>query len=247
MQNQNRRAIVLIACLLVAISLLIYSIHYFAFNNIHDLVFYTVMDLAFLPLQVLIVGIIVERILTGREIAEKISKLNMVVGAFFSEIGNTLSRILLEAASDRNAAIVKFNVHAGWKSEDFKRAQSFASTDDSVSFSSLDLGSLQHLLVSKRQFMLTLIENPNLLEHERFTDLLLSVFHLTEELESRPTLSNLPPNDLAHIYGDIRRAYKNLVIEWLDYMQHVKSNYPFLYSHFVRTHPFQPNPSAIIE
>jgi hypothetical protein len=73
--------------------------------------------------------------------------------------------------------------------------------------------------MNKRQFLLTLIENPNLLEHERFTDLLLASFHLTEELESRPSLSNLPQRDVAHLKVDIQRAYRYLVIEWLDYMQ----------------------------
>ena len=47
-------------------------------------------------------------------------------------------------------------------------------------------------LKEKRMFMLTLLENPNLLEHESFTDLLRSVFHFTEELDKRPELYNLP-------------------------------------------------------
>jgi hypothetical protein len=205
------------------------------------------MDLAFLPLQVLLVGIIIERLLARREAAEKISKLNMVVGTFFSEIGNNLSKLLLAAASDREGIISKLNVSSSWKAEDFKRAQNFAAKDASADFSTINLAQLRELLVSRRQFMITLIENPNLLEHERFTDLLLSSFHLMEELESRPSLIDLPGKDLAHLNGDIRRAYQYLVIEWLDYMQHIKTNYPFLYSHFLRTHPFQPNPSAIIE
>lgn len=244
---RNRSGIIIIACILVVISLAIYIIHQLLFNNLKDTLYYTIMDLAFLPLQVLLVGIIIERLLARREAAEKISKLNMVVGTFFSEIGNNLSKLLLAAASDREGIISKLNVSSSWKAEDFKRAQNFAAKDASADFSTINLAQLRELLVSRRQFMITLIENPNLLEHERFTDLLLSSFHLMEELESRPSLIDLPGKDLAHLNGDIRRAYQYLVIEWLDYMQHIKTNYPFLYSHFLRTHPFQPNPSAIIE
>ena len=204
-------------------------------------------DLAFLPLEVLLVGIVIERILARREAAEKIQKLNMVVGAFFSEIGRPLSTMLLEATKSRNMLIENLNIKGGWTSGDYKKARYFIEKETTVNFDQIDLEQLQSFLVGKRAFMLRLIENPNLLEHEKFTDLLLACFHLTEELQSRASLSGLPHNDLKHIGGDIKRAFNNLVIEWLDYMQHLKLNYPFLYSHYLRISPFQPNPSAIIE
>ena len=67
-----------------------------------------------------------------------------------------------------------------------------------------------------------------------------------EELEARPTLGNLPEKDLEHISGDIQRLYDHLASEWLDYIAHLKSNYPFLFSLVLRTHPFQENPSPIL-
>jgi len=39
---------------------------------------------------------------------------------------------------------------------------------------------------------LRLLENPVLLEHESFTELLRSVFHLSEELEQRDDFGKLP-------------------------------------------------------
>ena len=92
--------------------------------------------------------------------------------------------------------------------------------------------------------MLTLLENPNLLEHDRFTNLLWAVTHLDEEFEARPSVTNLPSKDLEHIAGDIRRLYDNLASEWLEYVEHLKSNYPYLFSLVLRTHPFQEHPSA---
>ena len=48
-----------------------------------------------------------------------------------------------------------------------------------------DLENLRDFLLRKRDFLLRLLENPNLLEHDSFANLLLAVFHLTEELAQR--------------------------------------------------------------
>ncbi|MCK7537963.1 MAG: hypothetical protein MZV63_46915 [Marinilabiliales bacterium] len=75
------------------------------------------------------------------------------------------------------------------------------------------------------------MENPTLLEHDRFTDLLWAVFHLVEELEMRPeSLEGLPAADYAHLSVDVRRAYSRLAGEWLAYALHLKEDYPFLFS-----------------
>ena len=42
------------------------------------------------------------------------------------------------------------------------------------------------------------------------------------------------------------RAFTALAAEWLDYVQHLKSHYPYLFSLVLRTHPLQENPSAIV-
>lgn len=74
----------------------------------------------------------------------------------------------------------------------------------------------------------------------------MAVTHLNEELEARPSLSNLTDKDLEHIAGDIRRLYDHLASEWLDYTWHLKSKYPFLFSLVLRTHPFQKNPTHLV-
>jgi hypothetical protein len=102
-------------------------------------------------------------------------------------------------------------------------------------------------LLEKRDFLLRLLENPNLLEHESFTDLLWAVFHLTEELAHRPKCRELHPRDREHLGKDIQRAYVLLIREWLGYMRHLKNNYPYLFSLAVRVNPFDPNASAEIK
>ena len=97
--------------------------------------------------------------------------------------------------------------------------------------------------MGKRDFLLRLLENPNLLEHDSFTDLLWAVFHLTEELSHRVDVKQLPEADYEHLSGDIERAYRLIISEWLDYMKHLKSNYPYLFSLSIRTNPFDQDAS----
>ena len=103
-----------------------------------------------------------------------------------------------------------------------------------------DLEDLRNFLVQKRDFFLRLLENPNLLEHDSFSSLLLAVFHLTEELVHRPNLDHLTTPDKEHLATDIQRAYVLLIREWLAYMAHLQRHYPYLFSLALRTNPFDP-------
>ena len=103
---------------------------------------------------------------------------------------------------------------------------------------------IRNFLKEKRQFLLNLLENPNLLEHESFTNLLWAVFHLTDELTHRRNLNGLPETDYQHLAGDMKRAYHLLIVEWLNYMKHLKTDYPYLFSLAVRTNPFDVSASV---
>ena len=241
------RSMFILGGVLILTSLIIYIIHFLIFSDLKDLAFYTLMDLAFMPIQVLLVGIIIENIITEREKVEKLQKLNMVIGAYYSEVGRPLATILLDSTDSKCDIIDNLHIRADWKAVEYKKARYYADKSISTNFNNIDLDALKAFLVDRRTFLLSMVENPNVLEHERFTDLLLASFHLMEELESRPVLKDLPHNDSLHINVDIQRAFKFLALEWLDYMQHLKTNYPFLYSHYLRISPYQQKPSAIIE
>ena len=110
-----------------------------------------------------------------------------------------------------------------------------------------DVEDLKRLIVGKRAFLLRLLENPNLLEHDLFTEVLWAVFHLAEELSCRTDVKGLPENDYRHLAGDIKRAYRLLVREWLAHMEHLKNDYPYLFSLAARTNPFDPNASPEVQ
>jgi hypothetical protein len=238
--------VVYLAIGFVALSAILYFVHYLIFQDVRHIFIYMLGDLAFLPLEVLLVVVIIERLLARREMQAKLEKLNMVVGAFFSELGNYLLEDLIKHFDNRQDIASHLNITENLTKKDFKKAADFAyHLKVDVDCRNIDLGRLKAFLAQKRTFLLTLLENPNLLEHDRFTDLLWAVTHLDEELEARTSLIGLPEKDLEHIAVDIQRMYDHLASEWLDYVQHLKSKYPFLFSLVLRTHPFQEQQSPV--
>lgn len=241
------RRFFILAAIFVASSALVYYIHYRIFHNPYHIFIYLIGDLAFLPLEVFLVVIVIERILTYREKQALLGKLNMVVGAFFSEVGNRLIADLICSLENREVVFQCLAIRPDWRAVDFKKAKACAQNIQvRLDCQGVDLEALGSFLIQKREFLLRLLENPNLLEHERFTDLMWAVFHLAEELEARPVVTNLPETDLKHLAGDIQRVYGQLVSEWVSYLEHLKAKYPFLFSLVLRTHPFQAQPSPVV-
>ncbi len=238
--------LIYLALAFLALSAVLYFVHYLIFGDVHHIFIYMLGDLAFLPLEVLLVVLIIERVLARREKQAKLQKLNMVVGAFFTEVGNHLLNELFPYFKNKAEIAEQLDINAKWTKKDFRRAADYAyHLEIELDCRDVDLAALKKFLSEKRTFTLTLLENPNLLEHDRFTDLLWAVTHLDEELEARRSLKDLPQKDLEHLAGDIQRMYDHLASEWLDYVEHLKANYPFLFSLILRTHPFQEKPSPV--
>ncbi|MFC2043794.1 hypothetical protein ACFLT8_01100 [Chloroflexota bacterium] len=239
--------IVYLAIAFLVLSGIVYFVHYVIFQDIHHIFIYLVGDLAFLPLEVLLVVLIIERVLARREKQNKLQKLNMVVGTFFSEVGTYVLGDLLKYFDNRSDISSHLNIADNWTKKDFQKAAKYAyHLNVELDCRKMDLRELKLFLSRKREFLLILLGNPNLMEHDRFTDLLWAITHLDEELEVRPSVSDLPEIDLEHIAGDIQRLYDHLASEWLDYVEYLKNNYPFLFSLVLRTHPFQEHPSPVI-
>jgi hypothetical protein len=247
MKRSDRRWLWALAGGLLVASIVLYAVQIAIFGRTIDTFFYLFQDLAFLPLTVLIVGLVIERLISVREKRALVHKLNMVIGIFFSELGTPLLALLLPAMDSAAEIKSEFHLTTSWQKPDFVRAQRYAEKlDCPIDLGRIDRAQLTAELLEQRQFVLRLLENPNLMEHERFTDLLWAVHHLEEELEARVAMTELVPADEAHLEVDTRRAFKALLAEWALYAQHLKADYPYLFSLVVRTHPFQDAPSPVI-
>ena len=229
----------IIGAVLCALSALAYTAHYFIFHEAHHIFIYLVGDIAFVPVEVFLVALVLERALAHHEKKQIRQKLNMVIGTFFSELGTKLLGKLTPCIDNRDELRECLAVKAQWKPAEFKRAlgevRRFKYKAD---VDKLDLHGLKDVLSDQRGLLLTLLANPNLLEHESVTELLWAVFHLSEELAARKDLSGLSANDYEHLSGDIKRVDGHLTSEWLLYMRHLSADYPYLFSLAVRTNPF---------
>jgi hypothetical protein len=238
---------VLLGSLLLLLSVLFYGLHYLLFRDAHHILIFLVGDIAFVFIEVLLVSLIIHRVLDDRERKSRLKKMNMVIGAFFSEVGLRLLDLL--SGWDPHSDGVRENLEDAEKSPE----QNFATLcsllknhafliDDNRA----DWPALKAFLMPKRDFLLRLLENPNLLEHEAFTGLLWPVFHLAEELEARDSLRGLPETDREHLCGDVTRVYSLLASQWLDYLEHLRINYPYLFSLSLRTNPFDRGATATV-
>lgn len=228
----------LMLMLLVGISSLIYVVDYIVDGSLKEVTTSFLGNLAFLPIYIIVVTLTMEQILKERERQTLRRKLNMVIGVFFSEVGTRLFRELTSFLVQTETLRGALQVTAQWKEHDFQKALDFLERyEGTVDCTTLDTYALKSFLVSKRNFLVGLLENQNLLEHEAFTDLLWAVFHLTEELDARETLDELPASDLEHLNGDIKRVFGHLSREWVLYVQHLRLDYPYLFSLAVRMNP----------
>lgn len=228
------------ATILIMLSTALYFFHYFIFHDTHHIFIYLIEDLAFIPLEVLLVTVIIHKVLEYREKKQTIHKLNMVVGLFFTEVGSPLIKKLLDM--DNNASQIKATLNNSFiwdkkaPKEVIKQISLLHTNEINCPIKKLD--SLNSFLKEKRDFLLLIIQNPNLMEHNRFTDTLWAVFHLTEELSHRSFIEKLLNSDNEHLKGDIQRVYDCVLNEWIHYMCHLKMDYPFLFSMALRTNPF---------
>ncbi|MBD3271828.1 MAG: hypothetical protein GF384_04730 [Elusimicrobia bacterium] len=233
---------------LVFLSAAVYYIHFIIFRDAHHIFLYLIGDIAFVFIEVLMVTIIIHRLLSQREKHAMLNKLNMVIGTFFSEVGSPLLQYLITFDEKTETIRKNLMITTEWTKQDYRKIhRQIHFLNTSISAKKGDLEQLKKFLMQRRDFLLRLLENQNLLEHESFTNLLWAVFHLTEELSQRKNLSHLPDADYNHLGIDIKRVYTILIDQWVSYMQHLQKSYPYLFSLAVRMNPVNPNATAVIK
>jgi len=224
---------------LIILSAIVYFIHFLIFRDLRYILNFVIIDIAFVFINVLIVTFVIDSLLSMRKKKEKLEKLNMLIGVFFSEIGTKL--LVHFSDSDPNLDQIKNDliVRDSWSDKEFMNiSKKLRNYKYDITIDKIDFLNIQSFLIDKNDVLVRLLENPNLFEHESFTELLQAVFHLDEELRTRKNVKSLSEKDMQHIMSDIKRAYTLLVYEWIDYMNYLKQNYPYLFSLAMRLNPF---------
>ena len=239
---------IILGASLVALSVLAELGQYLLFKDAHHIFVYLIDATAFVFIQVLLVALVFERVLEGQARRARLDKLNMVIGAFFSEVGTKLLVIMSRCDAGIDRLQQQLAAEGEAPEPQLKRIRSCLKGHDfSIDRDEFDWPGAKVFLVEKRSFLLGLLENANLHEHETFTDVLWAVSHLAEELDARKTLDGLPEADQLHLTVDANRAYGRLALQWLEHMEHLKANYPYLFSLSLRMNPFNRSASPIVQ
>lgn len=222
---------------LIFLSFIMFLVHDLIFGQLENTVYYSLMSLCFIPINILAVTLVFETIMEKRSKTERMNKLNMLVGLFFSDFGFSL--LTLIAASDKKIKSLDLDFNDLKTCSDILKVHSHE-----IDFQKIDYTQFKKLIVDSREILSNLISNENILEHEIFADLLMSLMHLRDEILFVQHME-LTKDDAIHLEGDIIRVYKNLSLQWIKYLSHLKQFYPYQYKSSIKFNPFSINDRTI--
>ena len=142
---------------LVAVAFLLYGVHYAFFGNAGEIALWGTRSLAFLPVSVLLVTLVLNRLLQRRERRIRLEKLNMVIGVFFSEVGTGLLEQF--SSSDSSMARIRDDLAVGSGSADDELTRIRQRLSDhtyEVQVTEVRLMDLRSFLLGKREFLVRL-------------------------------------------------------------------------------------------
>lgn len=238
---------------MVLLIIIIYGSNYLVLGDAEHIISYVWTHLGFIPVDILLVAFLLDEIIEKKEKEAMLEKLDMLMSTFFSEVGNDLisqlSSVNKYTANTENLKSIK-----DWDDKDFdaklaelKNASIDFQADVPKEEREEFLENLRVFLASKREFIINLMINPNLLEKEEFTGLITAILHLDEELEHRKDLALVQDADFGHLNGDMQRVYGKLVYEWVYYLKYLNKHYPYMIALIVRTNPFDADADVYVK
>lgn len=232
------KATLLLGLALIGLSVSLHVLHYAIFRDLHHIMIFLLADFAFIPLEVFFVSVVLDRIIERRDERQIRKKIYMLIGLFYQEIGSSLLNAFVEADQDAQTHMENANVTFKWREEQYSDLANHMKVHTfGVEPKSLDLQTLKKRLSLSKETIVSLITNPSIHEHASFSEVLMSTFHLADELNVRD-LEQLTPDDYAHLEVDINRVYRYLITEWVIYMSHLQDDYPYLFIAALKSNPF---------
>ncbi|MGL4774719.1 MAG: hypothetical protein ACRC2K_14240 [Clostridium sp.] len=233
-----REKLILVITLIV-LSTGMYCVHFLIFNNIKETVSNIILSLAYVPIGIFYNILIIDKILEARERIKVGKKMNMITGAFFHEIGTDLLKVIIPGDVTIQEIRECSEITSKWDEENFGLLKNTIKEYDCVlKIEYINLDSLNELLDKKDDFILNLIANPTLEEYEEFTDMLIAILHVKDELSYRLCDCELKEYEKKHLTKDICKAYVCMLNQWVDYIAHLKIYYPALFIKALINSPF---------
>lgn len=238
---------IILGSLLIGLSILLHLIHYLIFKDLHHIMIFLLSDLAFIPLEVFFVSVVLERIIEKRDERSIAKKHNMLIGLFYQEIGNFVLNHFVKADKSIHDTDFKAQIDFKWDASQYESLKNcIISHNFKIDMTLVNLLELDENLSLHKELIVNLISNPTIHEHGQFSEVLMSIFHLADELKVHE-LHRLQQTDIDHIQIDSERVYKLLSVEWVSYMSHMQIDYPYLFLTAVKNNPFDFRSSEVKE
>ncbi|OWT32913.1 hypothetical protein BGI41_05120 [Methanobrevibacter sp. 87.7] len=238
---------------LIVLIFVIYGLNYIIFKDIDEILNYVMLHLGFIPIDIIIVTLVIDKVMDNHDKKALQEKIDILMGSFFSGIGNGLIYKFYHANGE-NDITKDLKFIKTWKEKDYENTlkeleenpipfNSKLKPEDRAEF----FVNLKQYLNERRPYLFDLIENPTLHQTDNFSELLLAMMHLTDELDYRKTFENLPESDYTHLFYDISRVYSKLIYEWVRYLEYTYKNYPYMLKLAVRINPFNEEASIYVK
>lgn len=225
--------------LLLCASALLYAIHYLIFRDLHHLAIFGLHELAFVPLEVILVTLGLDQLVEKTHREEARSKVSIIETLYFNESGGTMLRYL--ASFDPDAARLRelLQVTEDWHSSDFRQAiRQLKSYPFLLDLDRIDFFGLHYHLSQRHEYYRSMLENPALTQSEAFTEMIMKIYLLWEELDGRTNLYQLPEKDRSYLAELLHEIYRELTEYWLDNVYNHSIHNRFRLHRAIESNPF---------
>lgn len=227
-------------CLLLVISACLYILHYIIFRDLHHLAIFFLHELAFLPLEAIIVTLGLDGLIERTNEDARKSKLSIIETLFFNESGGNMLRYLISFDEHADRLRTVMDVCENWKDADFRQAQKgLKQYSFHLDVDKIDFFGLHYHLNERQDYYREILENPALTQSNEFTGMIMNIYLLWEELDCRTDLYQLASDEKAYLGKLIEEIYEELTSYWLDNAyNHSIHNRPRLHR-LIENNPFK--------
>lgn len=239
--KKHTKETIVIGIFLIGLSLFLHFLHYKIFHDLHHTLIFLFADIAFIPMDVFFTAFVIEKLLDKREKAHKLEKLIIIKGVFFSEFGTDLLEEFTKCDDNVKTIADVAHINKDWGKEEFKNLEKITKEYSyEINPAKLNIEKISKILNDNKEYIVSTITNPTLMEHESFSELAISLFHLRDELHDRYFKMEFEYGccDRKHIAKDIQVSYRYMVNGWVMYMKHLKEEYPQLFVKAMIQNPF---------
>ena len=228
-----------IVLLLLCTSAILYVLHYLIFRDLHHIGIFFLHELAGMPLEVILVSLFFDRLIEKTHEEENQSKLSIIETLFFNESGGNMLRYLSSFDPNFSQLASILSVRMDWKSIDYQAARlHLKDYPFHLDVEKVDFFGLHYHLDERHAYYRNILENPALTQSSEFTELVMKIYLMWEELDCRTDLYNLDLHEKHYLGELLTEIYEELAVYWLDNAHnHSIHNRPRLHR-VIETSPF---------